>query len=469
MKPLGDAVSSFPQPSSLEPQNQLLGRSLSGESTLSRPEHPTNTTPPATKKLPASQLGLYLVAFLRELEGLQEAVDLSMLVASAARTERRDALTKFKAENCAVEKGPDVTRVSVPIAHYNRFKKLVRQEDRFNAAVALVPRAFFVAMVSQYDAFLGEIIRTIFRLQPDKLRSSERTLTASQILDLSSADSVVEYFIDREVETVLRGSHTEQFEWLERKLDTTLRKDLEVWPKFVELTQRRNLFVHTGGVVSDQYLAACSSVGFEHPTTISKGTQLGVSQSYFRSAHDTIAEIAIKLSQVLWRRLAKDDIESADSNLIEVTFDLLNEDRFRLAAATLAFATGTVKRHASDRNKRILIINHAQSHKWLGEESECSRILSTCDWTACDDTFTACHLALTDKHDGVISMLSKPGFTDGFPKSHFRDWPVFRELRKDPRFADAFAKAYKEPLDPLTTESAAADPAQAEVPQAPTS
>src|SRR2546423_10410038 len=42
---------------------------------------------------------------------------------------------------------------------------------------------------------------------------------------------------------------------------TLLRKDLPIWPVFVEVTERRNLFAHCSGKVSAQYLTVCDNHG----------------------------------------------------------------------------------------------------------------------------------------------------------------------------------------------------------------
>ena len=63
----------------------------------------------------------------------------------------------------------------------------------------------------------------------------------------------------KEVESILRSSHSDQFLWMERVFSIPLTKGLESWPSFIELTERRNLFVHCDGVVSDQYINVCKN------------------------------------------------------------------------------------------------------------------------------------------------------------------------------------------------------------------
>jgi hypothetical protein len=76
-------------------------------------------------------------------------------------------------------------------------------------------------------------------------------------LILPSIEEAKLQLVDKEVEVVLRASHTEQFEWFEKNLSVKLRSGLEIWPTFIELTERRNLFAHGDGVVTQQYLSVC--------------------------------------------------------------------------------------------------------------------------------------------------------------------------------------------------------------------
>ncbi|HNE41567.1 MAG TPA: hypothetical protein PLJ80_16780, partial [Accumulibacter sp.] len=105
---------------------------------------------------------------------------------------------------------------------------------------------------------------------------------------------------------MLRESHHEHFKWMEGRFGIPLKTDLPIFPKFIELCERRNLLTHTGGIVSGQYRANCKSHGVDVKDA-PLGTKLGVSSDYYASAVDIVCEIGIKLCWVLWRKFAKDE------------------------------------------------------------------------------------------------------------------------------------------------------------------
>jgi hypothetical protein len=109
-----------------------------------------------------------------------------------------------------------------------------------------------IGLVSAYDAFLANLLRAIITRHSDIVLTSDKTIRFSELASYSSIDDARTALIDREIESVLRLSHHEQFDWMEKIFHIKLRVKLPVWPRFVELCERRNLLTHTAGVVSKQ-------------------------------------------------------------------------------------------------------------------------------------------------------------------------------------------------------------------------
>lgn len=136
-------------------------------------------------------------------------------------------------------------------------RDLIAQIDRAAETVRAVrvgwnslPNMLLMGLVSSYDVFLSKLIRLIFITKPETLSSSERNISFRDLVSLDSVEAARELVIEKEIETVIRKSHQEQITWLENKLGIPLTKELDVWPNFVELCERRNLFTHTDGKVS---------------------------------------------------------------------------------------------------------------------------------------------------------------------------------------------------------------------------
>ncbi len=400
-------------------------------------------------------IGGEIDVFLAQIDALAETLPLTTSAINNARAAAGREFNKFLQEECKTEKNTEKKTVyRYTGSQAPKFQRFQRRVQKPELAQILVPRGLFVAMISQFDAFLGALIRHMFQLQPGLLDSSERVLTLSQLSQFRTIAAAKEFIIEKEIESVLRDSHVEQFEWLEKKLNMPLRKQLPIWKVFVEITERRNLFVHTNGVVSRQYLHVCNTHSCAIPETATLGTSLPLTREYFTSAYECLLEIGVKLGQVLWRKLQPDELQDADANLSNVAYSLLFEGRYQLARVLLDFATQILPRHSSENARLRFVVNRAQAYKWTGEEENCRTILDAEDWTATDPKFRLAYAVLCDDFENAIEIVRQLGTSkDQEMDEHtYRDWPLFREFRKHPDFVSLFEQVFGEPLNRFVVE-----------------
>ena len=326
----------------------------------------------------------------------------------------------------------------------SQFNQIKRQKDSVESAKRLMPRNFIVALICCYDSFLGKILRYIFTVRPEILDSSDRTLKYSDLLDFPDIPSAREYLIEKEVESILRKSHVEHFSWLEKKLSTPFNKNLRSWPQFVELTERRNLFVHTDGVVSSQYIQVCKDhkCVFDADTVV--GKRLGVPPKYFTASFQCLYEIGFKLAHVIWRKLQKDEITAIDENLVSRTFDLISAGEYEIANRILEFFTQSHMTHGNESTTRLLTINLAQSYKWQENETKCKEILDRFDWSASEDRFKLGVAVLKDDYDTAYPIMRRLRHDETFHKAYYKDWPLFQKLRSQNNFPSVYEECYGE-------------------------
>uniref|UniRef100_Q3ATF7 Uncharacterized protein n=1 Tax=Chlorobium chlorochromatii (strain CaD3) TaxID=340177 RepID=Q3ATF7_CHLCH len=392
-----------------------------------------------------SPIAILCSEYVQSVEAMAESLPFIMstlIEAEDTFDKKLDAFIDFHAID--VEKLEDGRRYGLKLEDKSAHDRLHRRIRVFREALGVTPRSFLVALVSAYDAFLGRLIRSLFYARPELLNSSERVLTFAQLQDLQTLDAAREYLVEKEVESVLRKSHSQQFEWLEKTFSVPLRKGLECWPRFIELTERRNLFVHADGIVSSQYLNVCGEHGVTHSEVLTSGTRLHVERSYFQLSAHCLMEIGIKLAHVLWRKLVPTDREKADENLIEIVYDLLIKQKYRLAADLASFGTNTIKSHGSDQTRRILVVNLAIAHKFGGDAEKCTAVLDAEDWSATADDFRLAIAALRDNFDEAAKLMKSIGKDNRLGMFEYREWPVFRDFRKSYQFAAAYKEVFGE-------------------------
>ncbi len=372
------------------------------------------------------------------------------LIQAAARTARTSYQT-FVDENCERKEEDGRQSILVPLDHEHRFAALNRRARRTSMANSIVPRSFLVSLVSQYDAFLGALVLAIFNTRHEMLKTSGLMLSFSQLSEFSSIAAARDYILEKEVENLLRKSHAEQFDWLEEKFSVRLREGLHTWPTFIEVTERRNLFVHCDGVASSQYFKVCRENKVVIEEGVALGSRLRVSPPYFEIAYRAVFEIGVKLAHVLWRKTHPGDLKAADQNLADVTYEVIRDEEYDLAITLLEFACTVLKKHSDDESRRVFLVNLAQAYKWTGMSDKTAEIMSREDWSAIGDKFKIAKAVLADDFDEAATLMTKIGVEGDVPKAGYRDWPLFKEFRKSAIFQETFLRVFGEPAVKVET------------------
>ncbi len=380
--------------------------------------------------------------FIKHIESQADIAPLVMGLLGVKLFQESKHVDKYIKENnlLEVEDGGG-NKLTIPSEKIKEFIDLNEKVDKTSLAYDLLPVNFVVSFVSQYDAYLGGLIRTMFISTPELLNSSEKNILFSELIKFNTIEEAKEFTIEHEVESVLRDSHLKQFKWLENKLGISLRKDLPSFSDFIEITERRNLFVHCNGIVSRQYIDVCKENGVKGIEKIKLGQQLKAKPAYYNKCYLILFEIGVKLGQVIWRKLKPEEIEDADAHLNAVCFQLLIKGHNRLALNLLTFATETLKKHHDQEMLCIFNINKALAHYLSDRKDECKKVLDANDWSAANDKYKLAIAVLKEDFPLAINLMKSIGNNNPHvtPEA-YREWPLFMKFRKE----DSFKEIYKE-------------------------
>ena len=285
------------------------------------------------------------------------------------------------------------------------------------------------------------MLQIIFEIRPEYINTSDRELTYSQLTKFENLEDARNYVVEKEIDTLLRKSHTDHFIYLEKKLNMNLRK-LPIWKDFIEITQRRHLFAHCDGVVSSQYIQICKENKCLSPEII-LNKRLSISEEYFEKTYNILYELATKLTHTLWRKLLKKDLKEADRRLNDICIDLINSKQLLLSDEILDFACKQ-NDHSNDANKNVFIINKALSKFLSGDKELAKKIVNEKDWSASSDDFKLAHLTLNEKYDEVYEVMDKIGNNGEIDKEDYKTWPLFSALREEKTFKDKYKKIFDE-------------------------
>lgn len=298
--------------------------------------------------------------------------------------------------------------------------RLIRQLEHH----AAMDNVFLLGLVSQFDAFFGSLIRELAIYKPHIVLNSDKSYTAAEIMKFSDISRFQEAVLERETESVLRKSHSDQFKWLEEKLDKRLR-DIDVWPEFIEICERRNLFAHTSGIVSNTYIQKCREQGKDVDCVV--GDALSANSDYLMRAAEVFLEISVKLTQVIWRVVqdSPEENSKANSQLNSFAYELILHGSYGLAEELLEFGMSKPMKHPNKTVFHMMQVNLANAYKLGGKKTESDAVLASEDWEALHPQFQVCVAGIREDMDDLKRLVPLVPEADIGPGDYF-DWPVFR-------------------------------------------
>lgn len=391
------------------------------------------------EKEPLSQ---ELQIYLQKIEGIKISFPHIMQFYLKRIQKGSNGFLKFLESRTKVKKEGE-NSYQIKVDEYYHFTHIVDSIQRNLFTVDTLSQSFIISLVSQYDAFMGKLLKWIYSNKPELLNISEKYISYPELMKFKSFEEAKESIIEKEVDNFLRESHSKQIIILENLLKITLTKGLDIWPTFIELTERRNLFVHANGVVSRQYLVNCtqSKVKLEN---IKIGDHLSCPPDYINQAYYILFEMAFKLSQVVRRKLLPDKIDQADDNVINTSFNLLLKEEYALVIKLLSFFCYGIKKHSDEKARITIIVNYAIAFIGIGQKDKVNEILDKEDWSIVSNEYQLAYLTLKGKFKEVAEKMVSMGENSKISKNEYLVWPLFKKFRKSQYFRNAFKKVFHE-------------------------
>lgn len=367
---------------------------------------------------------------------------------------------------CKKDVQGDRTSIIVPPQSIREFQRLLRRKNRAERAFELVPQSYLVSLVSVYDTFFSGLVRTYYDVCPQKLLEDETPFLYRDLQSFQSLSEVKKSIVNKRIEKLLRDSHIAQIDWFAKALGiNTLSDGFKGWESFVEITERRNLFVHTGGVVSKQYLDICKKHNALDPKFL-EGSTCSVDKRYFDKAFKTLYKMSIMLSQILLRvkycEIGDSSCSSKiDKVLIENVYDLIVDELFDVAIDVSEMVLDNKKFSHNAFDRGYIVLNYAQACKWNGDKEKCMSILHKEDWSACTNELLLPKFTLEDNYAEAYRCMRELGKNNSsITISSYREWPIFQRLREEKEFKTVFEEVFGETISNSPVE--VAQPSQKE-------
>lgn len=392
------------------------------------------------------KFGQIIETFEKRLDTYFEAAPQFIGVAEFLQNKLSKEIRKLAEKHGSVGLGKDSNtfHANVRPEAYGKWKELDRKYQSYLSLHEIMPETLLVTIISLYDAYLGNLLRGCLLHKPHGLDSNDKFFSYQDLLKLGSVETALEILIEDKIENILRKSHSNHFEWLEKFLGINLKIDLECWSDFIELTERRNLFVHTGGVVSSQYLKVCDANDVKWESRPRKGSKLSVERDYIRSAYRTIREVGTKLGFVVWNKLRPEESEDAGKFLTADMVDLLNAGHDSLVVSLADFYIQIPIKNRSESTSLIVSINKAIALKSLGRTDQAEEVIKSISWSTLADQYRLAHACLTDNWSDAANLMRKVDTDGSIGPREYQEWPIFKDFRQTDEFLEIYAELHGE-------------------------
>ncbi len=302
------------------------------------------------------KLLLSIFNFLNDIECVQ---DMFSLVIPDLRAQDKKTMEEIEKKITLFKRDARGSRQN-PSRATRHVLSLMRNIQSLNRADMMFRSHALVCIVSRYDYYLSDLLKNAYRKNSERAIGGDRALTYDDLLSLDSLDNLVELFISKEIDTFLHEPHDKQLKVLDQEFKLGILDNFSELPLFVEMTERRNLFVHGGGVVTKYYLRRCKEVNYPVPSHVKPGTTLTVSEDYFRSAIMCMYELGARLGFALACRLYSDNLKDVHGRLLDIGFPLLQSESWELARRVFDFALSWPEKYIlNDEARRYYVVNNA--------------------------------------------------------------------------------------------------------------
>ncbi|HOY86123.1 MAG TPA: hypothetical protein PLJ94_03280 [Methylotenera sp.] len=398
-----------------------------------------------TDDTPPHPIQIALERFLSAIDDYREAITTTLPTAAENRLK---AIKKVQSKiNKYVENADSNGEVHISEAH--DVKELfdnLREEERLRTSrlLPLMARSFFIGIFTEYDRFIGELLKGIYTKKPELYKGIKKEISLSELIDVSDINEIKRNILEEEVDSFRRGSYIEQFSELEKKFDIKTLKDFSDWPIFIECAQRRNVMTHNGGCVSQQYINLCEREGYKFTSIPKIGDELALAPDYLNASIITISKVGFMLTHTLWRKIFPEEVSQADEAMNNAIYYLLCKKRPRTASEFGQFAlTPMMAKEATDIVKMIRIINTALAFKLNDNKKQAMDLLDSIDWTASLRDFKLAAAVIRDdnkKASDIMRDIGKKG--ELVSELSYYQWPLFTDFRGSLEFQETFKDIY---------------------------
>jgi hypothetical protein len=299
-----------------------------------------------------------------------------------------------------------------------------------NKHINLLYTNSLISLLSNVEWFFSQILHYYYDEHPESAGVQKRTLTLKDLKTFGSVEDAEKYLIDVKIDEVLRGNFESWTSLLKEDIGLGLGYLKDLMDELIEIYQRRNLFVHNGGVVNSIYI---SKVKENLRQEIEIGEKLSVDKQYLENSICKLQKAFILIGAELWKKLNPDD-EKRGEILGEIVYENLLHSRWDICEGLCYFSLNDSKINPVD--KTIAQINYWLCKKEVGQYGQIEKEVVKIDYSDKKEIFQLGLYAVRGETEKIIEILPITLETNQTNIERLEEFPLLREFRETKEYAE---------------------------------
>ena len=297
-----------------------------------------------------------------------------------------------------------------------------------NNQVKMIFESSLISLAVYFELLVTSLIHERLNEYPEAMNIDKKSLTISEIEELGSLEEAKNYLIEREVINLMHSGFKDWLIYFKTNMKVPLIRIENLVEDINEVFNRRNLFVHGGGLVNNIYL---KKVHNDLKINVKKGDRLFVNDHYLMKTINNFRHFGIILALEVWKTLekkSKDRPKITNNFIVDM---LLETTEWKLIKDLCDFLIND--NDVPESLKWQSKINYWLAMKKLGEFEKVSKEVRSADFSAFTKDFQLCQLALLDDYDNFFILL-EGAYPNSITLAELEDWPVFNEIRNQEKY-----------------------------------
>lgn len=316
-------------------------------------------------------------------------------------------------------------------------------------AATSIQRSNLGALVAEFDHLMFRMLKAICIDHPELIMPDEEAVPVGFLRSGGTLEAWQADQIERKIINRLHESHDDVVAWILTDIaklkDLSSVKSSPFYRDFLEVCQRRHIFIHNGGVVNKEYIRKCVVAGFEESTLPKEGEVIYSDFGYLKSSAARVYLVGAFVLNLAFQKLYPKNVSVSFRSLLSASHDFLIADLTKMSERLIEFAENQSSKFDNDLKLKFAV-NKALAKLFAPGVPEAEQtknaaaVLSKYDWSVTTPVFDLALACIRRDFSNILDLARKAN-ESGLSYQDASHFCVFKEARKVEGFMDCFPKA----------------------------